>query len=61
MSHRLRWMRDCRWVRTVRAECLDWTLVLGRRHLGRLLRAYTALYNARSRAEPLGLRRRQIR
>jgi putative transposase len=22
-----------RWVQTVRAECLDWTLVLGRRHL----------------------------
>jgi putative transposase len=27
-----------RWVQTVRAECLDWTLVLGRRHLLRLLR-----------------------
>ncbi len=26
-----------RWVQTVRAECLDWTLVLGRRHLLRLL------------------------
>ena len=26
-----------RWVRTVRAECLDWTLVLGRRHLERVL------------------------
>jgi len=24
-----------RWVRTVRRECLDWTLVLGRRHLER--------------------------
>ena len=32
-------------VRTVRAECLDWTLVLGRRHLERVLRAYTAHYN----------------
>jgi putative transposase len=29
-----------RWVQTVRAECLDWTLVLGRRHLLRLLGAY---------------------
>ena len=29
-----------RWVRTVRAECLDWILVLGRRHLDRILRAY---------------------
>ena len=26
-----------RWVRTVRAECLDWMLVLGRRHLDRML------------------------
>jgi putative transposase len=34
-----------RWVRTVRTECLDWMLVLGRRHLERLLRAYTAHYN----------------
>jgi putative transposase len=29
-----------RWVQTVRAECLDWTLALGRRHLLRLLRGY---------------------
>ena len=29
-----------RWVGTVRAECLDWTLVLGRRHLDSVLRAY---------------------
>jgi transposase InsO family protein len=34
-----------RWVRTVRAECLDWTLVLGRRHLERILRTYVAHYN----------------
>jgi putative transposase len=34
-----------RWVRTVRTECLDWMLVLGRRHLERLLRTYTAHYN----------------
>jgi hypothetical protein len=27
-------------VQTVRAECLDWTLVLGRRHLQGLLRGY---------------------
>jgi putative transposase len=26
-----------RWVQTVRVECLDWTLVLGQRHLRRLL------------------------
>jgi putative transposase len=34
-----------RWVQTVRAECLDWTLVCGRRHLLRLLRAYVRHYN----------------
>jgi hypothetical protein len=36
-----------RWVRTVRRECLDWTLVLGRRHLDRALREYVAHYNAK--------------
>jgi transposase InsO family protein len=36
-----------RWVRTVRTECLDWFLVLGRRHLERVLRTYTCHYNAR--------------
>jgi putative transposase len=34
-----------RWVQTVRVECLDWTLVLGRRHLLRLLRGYVRHYN----------------
>jgi transposase InsO family protein len=34
-----------RWVQTVRVECLDWTLVLGRRHLLRLLRVYVRHYN----------------
>jgi hypothetical protein len=34
-----------RWVQTVRAECLDWTLVLGQRHLQRLLRGYVRHYN----------------
>jgi hypothetical protein len=34
-----------RWVQTVRAECLDWTVVLGRRHLLRLLRGYVRHYN----------------
>jgi putative transposase len=30
-----------RFVRTARAECLDWLLILGRRHLERTLRVYT--------------------
>src|ERR1019366_5376440 len=34
-----------RWVRTVRTECLDWTLVLGRRHLDGVLREYVHHYN----------------
>ncbi len=34
-----------RFVRTVRAECLDWLLIIGRRHLQRVLRSYTAHYN----------------
>jgi putative transposase len=34
-----------RWVRTVRSECLDRMLVLGRRHLEYLLRVYAAHYN----------------
>jgi putative transposase len=34
-----------RWVHTVRAECLDWTLVLGQRHLLRLVRVYVRHYN----------------
>jgi len=34
-----------RWVRTVRNECLDWLLVLGHRHLERVLREYVDHYN----------------
>jgi hypothetical protein len=29
-----------RWVRTVRAECLDWLLIVGRGHLEQVLRIY---------------------
>ena len=35
-----------RFVRTVRAECLDWLLIIGRRHLERVLRIYTAHDNS---------------
>jgi transposase InsO family protein len=35
-----------RFVRTVRAECLDWLLIVGRRQLEHVLRTYTAHYNA---------------
>jgi transposase InsO family protein len=34
-----------RFVRTVRAECLDWLLILNPRHLERLLRVYVEHYN----------------
>ncbi len=33
-------------VRTIRWDLLDWTLVLGRRHLDRILRRYAEHYNA---------------
>jgi hypothetical protein len=32
-------------IETVRAECLDWTLILSRRHLDRTLRTYATHYN----------------
>jgi putative transposase len=34
-----------RFVRTVRAECLDWLLIIGRRHLETVLRIYSDHYN----------------
>jgi transposase InsO family protein len=34
-----------RFVRTVRGECLDWLLILNRRHLERVLRVYVHHYN----------------
>jgi putative transposase len=34
-----------RWVRTVRAECLDWTLIWNRQHLQRVLTSYLEHYN----------------
>jgi transposase InsO family protein len=34
-----------RFVRTIRSECLDWLLILGRRHLEHTLRVYLTHYN----------------
>jgi putative transposase len=34
-----------RWIRTVRAECLDWLLIYSRRHLEHVLRVYIRHYN----------------
>jgi len=35
-----------RWVRTLRAECLDWILIWNRRHLQRVLADYVRHYNS---------------
>jgi len=35
-----------RWVGTLRRECLDWILILGRRHLEAVVGEYLAHYNA---------------
>lgn len=35
-----------RWVSTVRAECTDWMLITGPRHLRRVLHDYVAHYNS---------------
>jgi putative transposase len=37
-------------IETIRAECLDWTVILGRRHLDRTLRTYAEHYNRPHRA-----------
>jgi len=42
-----------RFVRTVRAECLDWLLIVNRRHLERVLRIFVEHYRSgRRRAHP---------
>ncbi len=38
-----------RFVRTMRAECLDWLLILNRRHLEHVLRVYVDHYNREGR------------
>jgi putative transposase len=44
-----------RWVRTVRAECLDWLLIVGRGHLERVLRVEVQHYNGHRPHRALGL------
>jgi putative transposase len=44
-----------RWIRTVRAECLDWLLIVGRGHLEQVLRVYAEHYNAHRPHRALGL------
>jgi putative transposase len=44
-----------RWVRTVRAECLDWLLIVGRGHLEQVLRVYVQHYNGHRPHRALGL------
>jgi putative transposase len=44
-----------RWVRTVRADCLDRILILGRRHLEHVLRVYHRHYNEHRPHRALGL------
>jgi transposase InsO family protein len=34
-----------RFIRTARAECLDWVLIRGERHLDRVRREFVAHYN----------------
>jgi transposase InsO family protein len=45
-----------RFVRTVRAECLDWLLILNRRHLEHVLRVYVDHYNTQRPHRALELR-----
>ena len=47
-----------RWVRTVRAECLDWLLTVGRTHLEQVLRVYVEHHNRHRPHRSLGLRHR---
>jgi putative transposase len=44
-----------RWVETVRAECLDWLLVAGRRHLEQVLRVDVQHHNHHRPHRALGL------
>jgi putative transposase len=45
-----------RWVRTVRAECLDWLLIVGRRRLEQVLRVYVQHDNRHRPHRALGFK-----
>lgn len=45
-----------RFVRTARAECLDWLLIANRRHLERVLRTFVGHYNSHRPHRSLDLR-----
>jgi len=45
-----------RWIGSVRRECLDRLLILGRRHLDQILRVYVQHYNRRRPHRALDLR-----
>jgi putative transposase len=44
-----------RWIRTVRAECLDWLLIVSRGHLEQVLRMYVQHHNQHRPHRALGL------
>jgi putative transposase len=46
-----------RWVRTIRAECLDWLLIVGRSHLEQILRSTSSTTTATDPTGRSGLQR----
>jgi transposase InsO family protein len=50
-----------RFVRTIRADCLDWLLILNRRHLEHVLRVFVDHYNRERPHRALDLRPPQAR
>jgi putative transposase len=49
------WRGPAGWIKTARAECLDWLLIVGRGHLERVLRVYVDHYNRHRPHRALGL------
>jgi putative transposase len=49
-----------RFVRTVRDDCLDWLLILNRRHLERVLRVFIDHYNSQRPHRALNLHHRNL-